>query len=121
MTYIKFPFGGKFRPGYQRINSRTISRVPVWGKLIVRNGSAVQYDGGYLTPIDCYMFASAQEVSDFLHADGRKGLYRITRNCLWWEAIKCVQMPTEKQALEKAGKHHFRYVYSWKKDEDVYA
>ena len=126
MKYVQFynlkGLMGKIpsRRTYRRINARTVERVPFWGNLVVRNGCPVWYKGGYLTPIDRFMFGSAQEVSDFLHTDGRKGLYRITQYSIYWNVVKCVQMPTKKQALAKAAEHGFDEVYSWKDNEDIF-
>jgi hypothetical protein len=103
-----------------RINIRTLDNIPVWCNLVVRNGCTARYKGGYLTPIQRHRFTSIQEVNDFLHTDGRKGLYQITRFSDWWTVTECVQMPTKKQALERAAKSLFGWAYGWREDKDIY-
>lgn len=108
------------RRGYHRINIRTLKNIPVWCDLVVRNGCPVRYKGGYLTPINRYRFTSVQEANDFLRTTGRKGLFQVTRFSDWWDITECVQMPTKKQALERATKSLFGWAYSWKKNENIY-
>lgn len=103
-----------------RINIRTLKKIPMWCDLVVRNGCPVRYKGGYLTPIHKHRFTSIQEVNDFLHTTGRKGLLRITRFSDWWDITECVQMPTKKQALERAAKSLFGYAYDWRKNETFF-
>ena len=103
-----------------RINIRTLKKIPMWCDLVVRNGCPVRYKGGYLTPIHKHRFTSVQEVSEFLHTTGRKGLFQITRFSDWWDITECVQMPTKKRALERAAKSLFGYAYDWRKNETFY-
>lgn len=120
MKYISSPYAKSFRRGYRRSNIRTLENIPVWHDLVVRNGCPVQYKGGYLTPIHKIRFTSVQEVNNFLHTEGRKGLFRIIRFSDWWDIEECVQMPTKKQALKRAAKSLFAYAYSWAKRTTVY-
>ena len=102
-----------------RINVRSLKKVPRFCNLIVRNGCPVRYKSGYLAPLNEHRFYSAQEVSDFLHGDGRKGLFRITRYTEWWSVTECIQMTSKKQALERASYSWFGFVFSWKRNDDV--
>ena len=103
-----------------RINIRTLRHIPVWCNLVVRNGCPIRYKGGYLTPIRRHRFTSVQEANNFLHTDGRKGLFQITRYSDWWAVTECVQMPTKKQALERAAQSLFGWAYGWREDKDIY-
>ena len=103
-----------------RINIRTLKNIPVWCHLVVRNGCPIQYKGGYLTPIRKHRFTTIQEANDFLHTTGRKGLYQVTRYSDWWDIIECVQMPTKKQALERAAQSPFGWAYGWREDKDIF-
>ena len=103
-----------------RINIRTLKNIPVWCHLVVRNGCPVRYKGGYLTPICKHRFTTIQEANDFLHTTGRKGLYQVTRYSDWWDIIECVQMPTKKQALERAAQSLFGWAYGWREDKDIF-
>lgn len=103
-----------------RINIRTLKNIPMWCTLVVRNGCPVRYRGGYLTPIRKHRFTSIQEANGFLHTEGRKGLFQVTRFSDWWEITECVQMYSKKQAFEKAAENWFGYIFSWKKNNDIF-
>ena len=106
---------------YRRIKVHTLERIPMWHDLNVRNGCPVRYKSGYMAPIRKYRFTSAQEVSNFLHTDGRKGLFRITRFSDWWEVMECIQMRSKKKAFARAAENWFGYIFSWKKNDEIFS
>lgn len=124
-TYTESPFKSAYtrtlkthlRTGYRRINICTIDNIPLWCDLIVHNGCPVRCEDGYLAPIGVHQFTSARGVSNFLHAEGREGLFQITRYSDLWEVIECVQLPTKSEAVERAGE--FGWIFGWQENDTI--
>lgn len=104
----------------RRANVRTINKIPLYNELTLRNGRCVQYKTGYRVFVRRFRFKTAQEVSRFLHTQGRKGLYCVVRFNDWWDVMESEHIATKKEALQRAYDNLFGYAYSWAKDETVY-
>lgn len=105
------------RLGYHRINACTIGNIPLWCDLVVHNGCPVRCEDGYLAPIGTHRFTSAQEVSDFLHTEGREGLFQVSRYSDLWEVTECVQMSSKREAVERASQ--FGWIFGWQENDTI--
>lgn len=103
-----------------RANTRTLNKIPMYCELTLRNGRCFQYKSGYRVPVKRHHFDSVQEVSRFLHTEGRKGLYCVINFGDFWNVVECAHVTTKKEALKQAYDNLFGYAYSWVKDDTVY-
>ena len=120
MIYTQFPYGtSHVSPRLPRLNVRSIRKIPVGGDVTIRNGHPVQYQTGYQVCVAVHPFATAEEVSRFLHAEGRKGQYTIRHSQSLWFVDEHRQIPTKKAALALARSHNRLTIYGWAKGEII--
>lgn len=94
-----------------RINVRSLKKLPNPADLFIRNGSCVKYKSGYWAPVKESKFDSAQEVSKFLHTDGRKGLYYVAKRYDHWKVFECKRVATKTEVENLAKLNGFSHAY----------
>lgn len=120
MIHIKFPYGtSAVSPRFPRLNVRSIRKIPMGGDVTIRNGHPVQYQTGYQVCVAVHPFATAEEVSHFLHTEGRKGQYSIRHSQNLWFVDEHRQVPTKKAALALARRYNRLTIYGWAKNEII--
>lgn len=121
MTYTQFPYGtSTTHTRLPRLNVRSIRKIPLGGDVTIRNGHPVQYQTGYQVCVAVHPFATAEEVSRFLHTKGRKGQYTIRHSQTLWFVDEHRQIPTKKAALALARSCNRLTIYGWAKDEIIH-
>ena len=120
MIYTKFPYtASSTSPRFPRLNVRSIRKIPMNGDVTIRNGHPVQYQTGYQVCVAVHPFATAEEVSRFLHTEGRKGQYTIRHSQTLWFVDEHRQVPTKKAALALARNYNRLTIYGWAKNEII--
>ena len=92
----------KFTNNHRKINVRTVSKTCSVGELLIRNGTVVEYESGYLVDGDALFSSySATEISKFIRTECKTGLYSISfKYNSYWTISKVIHTATKKEAWE---------------------
>lgn len=96
----------KFINNHRKINARTINNMKVkqTERLLVRNGTLVKYESGYVVESESEeLFSSyfAEEISRYLRTECKTGLYAVTlKYGAFWCVRKMIHTATKKEAWE---------------------
>lgn len=102
---------------HHRANVRTIRKAALTGGMTLLDGCPVRYQTGYQVGIKGFTFNTPEEVSRFLHTEGRDGCWGIwVENGLWY-VDQSVRVISKKEAINLGVEHNQLAIYGWKEDQ----